>query len=90
MVIFMITVEEHQKTLSAKGINLPDGEVQKLLDLQYKLANIFFDFWVKKTKPSTVVTETIAVHKKVVVHEKNGNCVSVEVERYTFAYVYSY
>lgn len=83
----MITVEEHQKTLSAKGINLPNDEVQKLLDLQYKFANIFFDFWVMKTKPNAVVVGAVAVHQKVVVHTKNGNFVA---ESYTFAYAYSY
>jgi hypothetical protein len=86
----MITVQEHKKTLEAKGIYLPDKEVEKLLAVQYKFANIFFDFWVKKTKPDTVVVGAVAVHKKVTVHTKNGNCVSVEVESYTFAYAYSY
>ena len=92
MVIFMITVEEHQKTLSAKGINLPDGEVQKLLDLQYKFANIFFDFWVRKVKPVVVMEESTVVHKRVTIHKQNGNCVSVVsyTESYALTFAYDY
>lgn len=86
----MITVQEHKKDLEAKGFNLSDAQVEKLLADQYKFANVLFDFWVKKTKPDTVVVGAVAVHKKVTVHTKNGNCVSAEVESYTFAYVYTY
>ncbi|MDO8604383.1 MAG: hypothetical protein Q7K40_03225 [bacterium] len=84
----MITFAEHKKTLEAKGIYLPDKEVEKLLATQYKFANAFFDFWVMKTKPDVVIEKSIVVHKNVTVHTKNGNCVSVE--SYTFAYAYSY
>jgi hypothetical protein len=78
----MITVEEHQKTLSAKGINLPKAEVQKLLDVQYKLANVFFDlFFLKdKTKEKVVVSGVVHTHKI------NGNVATVEI----FAFSYSY
>jgi uncharacterized protein YpmS len=82
MVIFMITAEEHQKTLSAKGINLPVAEVQKLLDLQYKLANLFFNVWSKQDKVIASVQ-----HSKVVIRTKNGNACLAETFSITF---YSY
>ncbi len=76
----MITVQEHQKSLSAKGIHLSEQETSKLLDLQYKLANILFDLWVKQTKPDVVVGSVMVVHKE------NGNCV---FGSYTFVYAYA-
>lgn len=76
----MIKVEEHKRTLEAKGIYLTDESVGKLLTVQYKLANVFFDMWVKQTNPNVVIGTGIVIHKK------NGNCISIQ----TFSFVYIY
>lgn len=77
----MISVAEHKKILEAKGIYLTDENVGKLLILQYKLANKFFDMWVKKTNTNVVMGAGIVVHKK------NGNCLFVE--SFSFVYIYA-
>ncbi len=76
----MITVEEHKKTLEAKGIYLTEENVGKLLTVQYKLANVFFDMWVKQTNPKVIMGAGIVVHKK------NGNCISIQ--SFSFIYIY--
>lgn len=76
----MITVEEHQKTLSAKGIYLPDEQVEVLLNLKYKLALVFHTDWKMKTRQNTIVGISTVVHKK------NGDCISIQ----SFAFVYTY
>lgn len=80
----MITVQEHKKSLEAKGIFLSDEQVGKLVDLKYKLAHIFHSDWNKKIKLNTVE------YTKMVIHKKNGNCVCVELESVTFVYAYAY
>jgi hypothetical protein len=77
----MISIAEHKKTLEAKGIHLTDENVGKLLTVQYKLANVFFDIWVKKTTPNVVMGVGVAIHKK------NGNCIFVE--SFSFVYIYA-
>ena len=76
---YMIMVEEHKKTLEAKGIDLTNDNVEKLLTVQYKLANKFFDIWVKKTNLK-IITGT-----KIVLHNKNGNVI---FQCFSFAYIY--
>ena len=77
----IITIEEHKKTLETKGIHLTEENVGKLLTVQYKLANVFFDMWVKQTNPNVIIGAGIRVHKK------NGNCISVE--SFSFVYIYA-
>lgn len=68
----MITLDTFRQILGEKGKHLNDDEIEKLLQVQYKLANVFFDMWIDKTDPIIIKKETFIIHKK------NGNCISVE------------
>jgi hypothetical protein len=78
----MITVSEHKKTLEAKGIHLPDAEIEKLLAVQYKFANAFFDLWVKQTNSNIIVART-----EITTYSENGNCIAIS---FTYFPVYAY
>lgn len=59
----MLSLDTFKNTLGEKGKSLTDSEAEKLMLTQYKLANVLFDVWKRKTK--------------IVVHEKNGNCIFI-------------
>ncbi len=66
----MISVETFKKVLGKKSVGLSDTDIEKVMALQYKLANTLFDLWVKKSKITSI--DTI-----VVTHKKDGNCVVI-------------
>lgn len=81
----MITISEHKKILEAKGINLTDENLGKLLELQYKLANVFFDIWIKQTQSIFISIEIIA-H---IAHTKEDRCDFCEDFILKFQYSYA-
>ena len=79
----MINIETYKKSLGDAGKFLPDEEVKKMMELQYKLANAFFDLLVLKDEKKVVAT------LRVVVHKKDGNVVYLSSFIFFHSYVYA-
>lgn len=76
----MVDIETFKNSLGDMSKHLSEREIEKLLQLQYRLANVLFDLWQLKGKGG-VVSGAV-----VVTHEKNGQCVSA----FGFGFIYAY
>lgn len=62
----MIDITTFKKSLGKKAEELADTDIEKIMEMQYKLANVFFDLWVKNSK---INKETTVFVK----YKKDGN-----------------
>ncbi len=60
----MIDITSFRKSLGKKAEGLADTEVEKIMDMHYKLANVFFDLWVKNSKINNKETTVFVKYKK--------------------------
>jgi hypothetical protein len=64
----MIDITTFKKSLGEIAKDLTDTDIKKLMDVEYKLANVFFDMFVKKSK----IKENNTVFVK---YKKDGNLI---------------
>jgi hypothetical protein len=46
-----ISIPEFKKLLGAAASGLPDSEIERLMDLEDRLADIVFDSWLRNRNP---------------------------------------
>ena len=54
----MIPLSTYREKLGEKSAKMSDAELEKLRDLQYKLADIIIDMWIEKFKGSPGVDKS--------------------------------
>jgi|CXWL01.1.fsa_nt_gi hypothetical protein len=78
----MISDEAYKKSLGEARTRLTEEQIAKLRNVQYGLANIFFDLFVLKGKKNVIGGGILVSHKK------NGNWCTVSVVTYSYSYAY--
>ena len=76
----MISDEAYKKSLGAARTRLTEEQIVKLRNVQYGLANVFFDLFALKGKRDTVSGMIVIAHKK------NGNACTVSIFGFAYAY----
>lgn len=54
----MISLSTYREKLGEKSLKMSDEELKKLRDLQYRLADIIIDLWIKKQRQSLAVDKS--------------------------------
>ena len=51
----MISIAKYREMLGEKSAVMSDEQLEKLRELQYQLADLIIDLWIKRQKQSTMV-----------------------------------
>ena len=60
----MISIEDYKKKLGKKAETKSDAEILKIMELQEKLADIFFDIWIDKINTKTEENKMLRLSHK--------------------------